>query len=63
MEELAAKYPYVGAQGRPIRDRGQRDTPSFETYNRGELATYGLRTSASWKKHYLKMVAEGREPG
>ncbi len=63
MEELAAKYPYVGAQGRPIRNSGDSShTPSFETYNRGELATYGVKTLQLLENHYLKMVAEGQNP-
>ncbi|MBN1321085.1 MAG: DUF4125 family protein [Thermoleophilia bacterium] len=60
MEEVAAKYPYVGAQGRPLRNSGDSvATPSFETYNRGELATYSLKTLQLLQEHYLKMDAEG----
>jgi hypothetical protein len=63
MEELAAKYPHVGAQGRPIRSSGDnRFTPSFETYNRGELATYSLKTLQLLEAHYLEMIAESQNP-
>lgn len=63
MEELAAKYPHVGAQGRPIRNSGDSaHTPSFETYNRGELATYSVKTLRLLEEHYLKMTAAGTSP-
>jgi hypothetical protein len=63
MEELAAKYPHVGAQGRPIRNSGDSaSTPSFETYNRGELATYSVETLQLLEDHYLRMAAEGESP-
>ncbi|MBN1630843.1 MAG: DUF4125 family protein [Thermoleophilia bacterium] len=61
MEELAENYPHVGAQGRPIRNSGDSaHTPSFETYNRGELGTYSLRTLRLLEDHYLQLEADGR---
>jgi hypothetical protein len=63
MEALAAKYPHVGAQGRPIRNTADnRFTPSFETYNRGELATYSVKTLQLLLDHYLELVAQGQNP-
>jgi Protein of unknown function (DUF4125) len=63
MEGLAEKYPHVAAQGRPIRSAGDsRYTPSFETYNRGELATYSPRTLQLLEEHYLGLAAEGKNP-
>lgn len=60
MEEVAAKYPYVGAQGRPIRNSGDSaTTPSFETYTRGELATYSTETLRLLQDHFLSMDAQG----
>jgi len=60
MEEVAAKYPHLGAQGRPVRNTGDSAaTPSFETYNRGELATYSPNTLRLLQEHYLNMDAEG----
>lgn len=60
MEHLAAKYPHVGAQGRPIRNSGDSaHTPSFETYNRGELGTYSPKTLRLLEEHYLQMEAAG----
>ncbi len=60
MEEVAAKYPHLGAQGRPVRNTGDSAaTPSFETYNRGELATYSPKTLQLLQEHYLNMDAEG----
>jgi len=63
MEELVAKYPHVGAQGRAVRNSGDTAySPSFETYTRGELATYGVRTLELLEKHYLDMAAAGENP-
>ena len=60
MEELAAKYPHVGAQGRPIRNSGDSaHTPSFETYNRGELGTYSVQTLRLLEQRYRQMEAAG----
>lgn len=63
MEELVAAYPHVGAQGRAVRDSGDTPySPSFETYTRGELATYSVRTLRLLEKHFLQMAAEGENP-
>ena len=64
MEELAAKYPHVGAQGRPIRNSGDNaHTPSFETYNRGELGTYSVKTLAAARRPLSADGGRGRERG
>jgi Protein of unknown function (DUF4125) len=63
MEELAAKYPHVAAQGRPIHAwADSKFTPSFETYNRAELATYSVRTLQLLEDHYRTIAAEGKNP-
>jgi hypothetical protein len=63
MEEVAVKYPLVSARGRPIRAcEDSRFTTSFETYNRGELATYSSRTLRLLEDHYLQTVAGGINP-
>jgi hypothetical protein len=63
MEAVAAKYPLVSARGRPIRAcEDSRFTTSFETYNRGELATYSSKTLRLLEDHYLQMVAAGINP-
>jgi hypothetical protein len=63
MEELAARYPYLSGRGRPIRASvDDRRTVSFETYTRGELATYSLRTLKLLEAHYLDLVAGGESP-
>jgi hypothetical protein len=62
-EEVVAKYPHVGAQGRPIRSsEDDRYTTSFETYTRGELATYSAKTLQLLEEHYLQMAAMGENP-
>jgi hypothetical protein len=51
-EELFRKYPRILQQGRPIRSLG--DTPfltSLETYLKGELATYSLKTLYLYHEH------------
>jgi len=63
MEELVDKYPHVAAQGRPLYSADDsRYTTSFETYNRGELATYSAKTLQLLEDQYLKMAAEGDNP-
>jgi hypothetical protein len=63
MEQTAAKYPHVGAQGRPLRSESDNAyTPSFETYNRGELATYSANTLRLLRDHYLALAADGVNP-
>ncbi len=63
MEALVAKYPRVGAQGRPVRAwDDNRYTTSFETYNRGELSTYSARTLQLLEQHYLRLDAAGINP-
>jgi hypothetical protein len=63
MEDLAARYPSVLARGRPIRSDGDnRFTASFETYTRGELATYSLGTLQLLEDYYLRMAADGKNP-
>lgn len=52
-KELAERYPYVAKNGRPLSS--QQDTTfvtSLETYSRGELSTYSVKTL----KHYLEDV-------
>lgn len=53
-EELLKKFPYVIKRGRPLRS--SEDTQfvtSFETYLRGELATYSKRTLKLYYEHRL----------
>jgi hypothetical protein len=58
-EELFKKYPFVLRQGRPIRSSS--DTlfvTSLETYLKGELATYSLKTLKVYYEHLVKEQAE-----
>ncbi len=58
-EELFGKYPLVLRQGRPIRSSG--DTlfvTSLETYLKGELATYSLKTLKLYYEHLVKEQSE-----
>lgn len=58
-EELLERFPYVLGKGRPIRS--SEDTSfatSFETYLRGELATYSERTLQLHYENVLKQKME-----
>jgi hypothetical protein len=58
-EELFRKYPLVLRQGRPIHNSS--DTlfvTSLETYLKGELATYSLKTLKLYHKHLVKEQSE-----
>jgi hypothetical protein len=58
-EILEKKFPHILRRGRPIRR--SEDTPfvtSLETYLRGELSTYSLRTLQLYHDHLLKLKSE-----
>lgn len=58
-EELSRRFPYVLRRGRPIYSSA--DGPyvtSMETYLRGELATYSLRTLELYHENVLKQKSE-----
>ena len=58
-EELAIKYPNIARRGRPIySSEDTLYTTSIETYLRGELATYSLRTL---KLYYEKILNQKSE--
>lgn len=59
-EEFAEEYPNLAGRGRLLYT--SQDTPwatSFETYARGELATYSDRTIELLKEMYEQMVKKG----
>jgi hypothetical protein len=63
MELAAAEYPNVAARGRPIHSYEDGTfTTSFETYTRGELATYSRRTLQLLEEHFAAMAARGENP-
>jgi hypothetical protein len=58
-EELLEKYPYIVKRGRPLFSR--EDTigvTSLETYLRGELSTYSLKTLKVYSDHIQKEQSE-----
>jgi len=58
-EELFKRYPFVLRQGRPVRSSS--DTlfvTSLETYLKGELATYSLKTLELYHDHLIKEQSE-----
>ena len=62
-EDVMENYPYLGGQGRPIHSvDDNKYTPSFETYNRGELSTYSARTLELLEQHYTEIAAAGENP-
>jgi hypothetical protein len=51
-EEVSEKFPYITGRGRPIHmSEDSRFVTSFETYLRGELATYSKRTLELYYKN------------
>jgi hypothetical protein len=58
-QELLEKYPYIIKRGRPLfSTEDSVDVPSMETYLRGELATYSLRTLELYWDHIQKEQSE-----
>lgn len=58
-EEVIEEYPYIASRGRPLRST--EDTPyatSIETYLRGELSTYSLKTLKLYLENVLNQKAE-----
>jgi hypothetical protein len=58
-EEVVQKYPHIVSRGRPLRST--QDTPyatSIETYLRGELSTYSLKTLRLYLENVLNQQAQ-----
>jgi hypothetical protein len=58
-EVLSKKYPYIIGRGRPLHSSD--DTPfvtSVETYLRGELGTYSLKTLTMYYENILQQKSE-----
>ena len=58
-EALKEKYPYILKKGRPLHS--SEDSPlvtSVETYLRGELATYSLKTLKLYYEHIIREKSE-----
>jgi Protein of unknown function (DUF4125)/XdhC Rossmann domain len=57
-EELAQKYPYLAARGRPLHSfEDSRFVTSVETYLRSELAVYSLSTLRLYRDNVLEQKA------
>lgn len=58
-QELIEKYPYIVKRGRPLfSTEDSISVTSTETYLRGELATYSLRTLELYLEHIQKGQSE-----
>jgi len=58
-EDLLEKYPYIIKRGRPLSSREDSiGVTSMETYLRGELSTYSLRTLKLYLDHIQKEQSE-----
>ena len=58
-QRLLEKYPYIVKRGRPLFSREDSiGVTSMETYLRGELSTYSIRTLASYLDHIQKEQSE-----
>lgn len=59
-EEVAAKYPNTVRRGRPLRSEDDtQNVTSLETYLRGELSTYSLRTLVLYLDNMLRQKDQG----
>jgi hypothetical protein len=57
-EEVAQKYPYLVARGRPLHSsEDSHFVTSFETYLRSELAVYSLNTLRLYRDNMLEQKA------
>ena len=60
-EELAAQYPRLTGNGRPIRrSADSKVCTSFETYLWGELATYSEKTIQLYAAYVRRLQREGK---
>lgn len=58
--EMAQRYPYLSAKGRPIRTEDEQNhVISFETYMRGELKTYSPKTIRLYYEHMVSQKNKG----
>ena len=58
-EELLEKYPYIIKRGRPLFNKEDSiGVTSMETYLKGELSTYSLRTLELYLDHIQKEQSE-----
>jgi len=64
MEAFHRSYPHFGEQGRPVHqaDALEGDT-SIETYARGEMSTYSIRTLRCLKEHLEALEQQEENPG
>jgi hypothetical protein len=59
-EKLRHQYPYLLRRGRPLYSASDTETvTSVETYLRGELATYSLKTLKHLHTHIIHQSARG----
>ena len=59
-KDLKNKYPNIVGAGRPIESTGDtQQVTSIETYSKGELLTYGIKTLKLSLEYYTKCLAEG----
>jgi len=60
-ETLAGRYPSLNSMGRPLTsDQDSSTATSIETYLRGELRTYSVRTLGLYRDYVDECVKEGR---
>jgi len=58
-EEISQKFPYIRGRGRPVhKSEDSQLVTSFETYLRGELATYSKRTLDLYYEYVSEQKSE-----
>ena len=58
-ERMRRAYPELAGYGRPLHMSEEAGETSVETYQRGELLTYSLRTLHALRRHLLRLEEQG----
>ncbi len=58
-DDLVKRYPYFMTRARPVHTNQDNRGTSIETYSRGELSTYSIKTLKLMLEHFAKMRDEG----
>jgi len=58
-EKMREKYPLLALGGRPLHASEEKDWPSVETYQKGELLTYSENTLKLLYDHMKKLEGQG----
>jgi len=60
-EKIRVKYPVLALGGRPLHASEEKDWPSVETYQKGELLTFSQETLEKLLNHIKDLKAKGED--